>query len=59
MSGSVSSTITIPDDVLLMAAVRGQLAELAKAHNWEMFGSQTPEATAAVFEAIVNSLTWS
>jgi len=38
--------LSIPDDPLIRAAVRGAIYDLTKAENWEQFGAVPPEAIA-------------
>jgi len=58
LSGSTSLVLTIPDDVLLKAAIVGAITPLVFADNWEPYGSQTPQDTAAALAAIVDQLSW-
>jgi len=46
-------TLIIPldDQLQILAAVNGALAELAKAYNWQQFGAMTPEDTAELMFA--------
>lgn len=46
---TVCRTIVIPDDPLWIAIVNGALSELFKSHNFEQFGSLTPQQTADAF----------
>lgn len=51
--------LRIPDNILILAAVNGAIAELTKAYNWEQFGAITPEQIAQamleMFDAYVES----
>jgi len=52
-------SISVPNDVSLVAAVSGALLPLTYEENWEQFGSMTPADAAAImsaaFEAFMNS----
>lgn len=42
--------LLIPDDLEIVAAVSGALLSLTYAHNWEQFGTVTPEEIASAMQ---------
>jgi len=52
-SDVVCRTLKIPDDLYLLVAVSGALLDLTYPDNWEQFGDQTPEDTAAAMYAML------
>lgn len=42
----VCRVLTIPNDIDVLIAVNGQINELTKIQNWELFGTITPEEVA-------------
>jgi len=48
-SETVCKVVRIPDDPALIRAFRGALLELTYSHNWEQYGSITPDEAAQAF----------
>ena len=46
-SGFFCARFFIPDDIYILAAVRGAILELAESNNWTQLGSVTPEQMAS------------
>lgn len=49
-SETICRTLVIPADINWIVIVNGAVSELIKKHNFEAFGTATPEETAAVFQ---------
>lgn len=52
--GYVRRVLLIPNDQGLRTAVTGAILELTYAHNWEQYGTLTPDECAEVFQYVLS-----
>lgn len=54
-AGTICRRVLIPADINLRAAVNGALTKLTEAHNWEQYGTLTPEQCADLMSAMYDA----